>query len=314
MNKKPIFIITGPTGSGKSALSLKLAQTLPIEIINVDIGSFYTPLTIGTAKPDWRNAPIPHHMFDVLDAPGSLNVVQYKERMLSLVHEIEARGNIACLVGGSMFYIHSLFFPPADSTSPEQGNLPASVTWQALHDIDPERAKDIKPTDTYRIKRALEIYSTGHKPSTTQPTYKGLDRPVHIILVDRDRDELYQRIDKRTNTMLQRGWIDEVRGLMATPWKEFILQKKIIGYNEIVHFLDADDYDHDQLVQDIQKRTRAYAKRQWTFWRRMKRMLEIAQKENAKYTHGEVIMDELNLTLSDLDLYIKGLDSGSSPE
>ena len=132
-NKRPVIVITGPTGSGKTALSHKLGQSLPIEIINADIGSFYQPMTIGTAKPDWRNEVVPHHMFDILNEPGSFDVAQYRTRCFELIQEIEARGNYPVIVGGSMFYIHSLFFPPRGflyCASKQQSHHPSFIGWR----------------------------------------------------------------------------------------------------------------------------------------------------------------------------------------
>ncbi|MBT3827405.1 tRNA (adenosine(37)-N6)-dimethylallyltransferase MiaA [bacterium] len=307
-NKRPVIVITGPTGSGKTALSHKLGQSLPIEIINADIGSFYQPMTIGTAKPDWRNEVVPHHMFDILNEPGSFDVAQYRTRCFELIQEIEARGNYPVIVGGSMFYIHSLFFPPRDSAS-QSCKQKIKGSWEQLKQLDPERAATIEPSDPYRIQRAIEIYQkTGQKPSTLQPKFCLPDREFHIIFVERDREELLERINKRTQIMVQEGWVEEVRALLGTPWQIFIERKKLIGYNEIVKFLSDDAcHDivaHDALVEAIQKRTRAYAKRQWTFWRRMRKMITREQENLGSKT---IQLHELNLTLSDLDLYISSL-------
>ena len=109
-----IGIITGPTGVGKTDFVLKLADHLPIEIINADVGQFYAPLNIGTAKPDWRHEHVPHHLFDILDEPRSMTVIQYRTLAHSLIQECWARNTIPFFVGGSFFYIQSLLFPPRE--------------------------------------------------------------------------------------------------------------------------------------------------------------------------------------------------------
>ena len=103
-----MLIVYGPTGVGKTELSLSIAKTVPSEIINIDVGQLYTPLSIGTAKPDWRSSSIPHHLFDVVDTPKNYTVAQYRTIFYQKVHEIIARGNLPIVVGGSAFYIQPL--------------------------------------------------------------------------------------------------------------------------------------------------------------------------------------------------------------
>ena len=109
--KQPFtLIIYGPTGVGKTDLALDLAQHIPIEIINMDMGQFYTPLSIGTAKPDWKNSPVPHHLFDIINEPRNFTVSEYRILFYKKVGEIIERGNLPVVVGGSGFYLHSLLF------------------------------------------------------------------------------------------------------------------------------------------------------------------------------------------------------------
>src|SRR5579864_2817558 len=147
--KKPfILILYGPTGVGKTDVALTLAQEIPAEIINMDVGQFYTPLSIGSAKPDWRNSPIPHHLFDILDEPRNYTVQEYYDEVHRIIKEVIKRGNLPILVGGSGFYLRSLFFPPqAQKQSVHIDSLYPSDTnfWQTLHAIDPERASRINP-------------------------------------------------------------------------------------------------------------------------------------------------------------------------
>ncbi|MGE0010379.1 MAG: tRNA (adenosine(37)-N6)-dimethylallyltransferase MiaA [Candidatus Babeliales bacterium] len=296
MLKHPYFlIIAGPTGVGKSDFAEHLARALSAEIVNADMGQCYTPLSIGTAKPDWQASDIPHHGFDTLDEPRDLTVAQYRDCLKIILENIWRRGKLPIVVGGSSFYLASLFFPPKAEVDavPVTHEPPGEDLWQQLSFIDPERARHIDPHDHFRIKRALEIWRiTGIKPSEYVPTYDPL-APYHMIFLTRDTEELSMRIAKRVRQMLQAGWIDEVKALKGTPWEPFLLRKKIIGYDDILRFLEVADpgpEEHEMLEEFIAQRTRQYAKRQRTFWR----MLEKKLKEH-KYPVETIIMSERNM-------------------
>ena len=111
-NKPFVFIVYGPTGVGKTSLVDDLAKEVSLEIINGDVGQFYKPFTIGTAKPDWKNYQTPHHLFDIIDQPKSITVAEYRKLICQKVDEVSSRGNLPVIVGGSGFYLKSLFYPP----------------------------------------------------------------------------------------------------------------------------------------------------------------------------------------------------------
>ena len=304
-NKNFFIAIFGPTAVGKTDYALKLAKHIPSEIINMDVGQFYTPLSIGTAKPDWQSYTTPHHLFDIISEPKDLTVVEYRSRAFELFEAIWAKGKIPILVGGSGFYLKSLFFPPSsdeiqESVSENYKDEPD--LWKLLDSIDPIRAEQIPPDDVYRIKRALDIwYSTGEKPSNYIPQFKPF-APALCIFLTRNREQLYDRINTRVNIMIDEGWIDEVRLLRSTGWEPFLRRKKIIGYNEILEYLLSEQTEQNlkKVIEIIQKRTRNYAKRQLTF----ARMLE---RDFAKSSCSDIKTLSVDLTLSDLDLYIKQL-------
>lgn len=298
-----MILIYGPTGSGKTDFSLALSKHLPVEIINMDIGSFYAPVTIGTAKPDWRSNPVPHHLFDTIIEPKNYTVTQYKEDVVKLCEEIKSRGKVPLLVGGSGFYLKSLFFPvqaPAQDENHEYSE-PTEQLWQMLHAIDPQRALAINKNDRYRITRALNIWkSSGTLPSAQAPLFKPIDS-AFIIHVTRDRQDVYHRINQRVLAMFKQGWIDEVRSL-SPEWKSFLVQKKLIGYDDIISFLQDSSAQESQLITQIQTKSRNYAKRQETFWRMFeKQLLATGQLQEL------IAIETINLTLMDLDLYIKQL-------
>jgi len=275
--QKPYFIvIAGPTAVGKTDFSCDLALEIDGEVINADVGQFYTPLAIGTAKPDWRAMPVQHHLFDVLSTPGSYNIMQYRQDVSKLMQEIWSRGKTPIIVGGSSFYIKALYFLLQESMSPQAPTNQIPVTWENLHAIDPKRALQISKNDRYRIERALTIWSaSGIKPSEIQEDFNPLAQS-YFINIQRPRADLYERINLRTEIMLKEGWIEEVQGLMDTEWIPFLQQKKIIGYPEIIDFLE-NKISYETLVATIQKKTRNYAKRQCTFLRMLEQKL-LAQR------------------------------------
>lgn len=280
MNKNKLIIIYGPTGVGKTDYALGLGKDQSIEIINGDVGQFYEPLAIGTAKPCWKNETIPHHLFDVLTEPVDCTVGQYRSKVLAKVKEVWGRGNLPVIVGGSGFYIKSLFFVPVgphcDKQEVEQDSLVSTQElWERLKKRDPERAQALYIQDRYRIERALALLNKGIQPSGCVPEYQNLDADTLLIFLNRDRNELYQRINGRTQSMMDQGWLQEVEPLLGTEWEPFLIRKKLIGYNEIITYLQGDrtNQEKEYLVNVIQKKTRNYAKRQLTFWRMLEKLM-----------------------------------------
>lgn len=317
----PLIIITGPTGVGKSDFALSLAQRISGEIINGDVGQLYAPLSIGTAKPDWRNEPVPHHLFDHLQEPVDYTVADYRRDILPIITAIRQRNNIPIIVGGSGFYLLSLLFPPTGA-----GNAPAPQfqeralgraegqflgqcvqqtnqhLWQKLNAIDPQRAAALHPNDRYRIERALQLYATtGTIPSQAQPLLDPLVPDMLFIQITRDRAELYERINARTHAMLQAGWLEEAAAL-SESWRDFLRKKRLIGYSEIFDYLAAGGRDQHQLTAMLQQMTRHYAKRQLTFWRMLEKRVGELQS-----TH--ITTRVCDLTLSSVDLYLRQLES-----
>lgn len=285
---KKFIIIHGPTGVGKTDTINELAKTMPIEIVNCDVGQFYEPFTIGTAKPDWRNESVPHHLFDYITEPKNITVVEYRELIIKTMHEIWERKKVPVLVGGSGFYGKSLFFPPQQNSTSQSlsENDGIKATWQDLFKLDPERAKVIAHNDQYRIDRALAVMKqSGKKASEQAPLFNPIPGTGTIIFLIRDRDELYDRINARTRSMLKEGWSQEVAAIQGTEWEQFLGQKKLIGYTEILNFLKSNDATpeaFDQLVEIIAQKTRNYAKRQITFWKMFKKLLEKEEKSTLK--------------------------------
>ena len=305
---KQVLIVTGPTGVGKTEFVSKLGAVFPIEIINADIGQMYAPLTIGTAKPDWQKDPIKHHLFDIICEPIDFTIVQFRALVTDLVQEIWARGKTPIIVGGSTLYIKSLFYAPA--------NLPGSVAnleinskiekpvddpWQVLNLIDPKRASSLHPNDYYRIQRALAIWNqTGVLPSQCLPKYDPIASDMVLLILDNPKTDLYAKIDQRVHAMMQMGWLAEVASL-EPKWYDFLRRKKIIGYEILLDYcINQKNTDVESCIKMIQQRVRNYAKKQQTFWRSLCKDLLLHVEMRQK-------VFEINLTLLDVDLYIKQL-------
>jgi tRNA dimethylallyltransferase len=282
----PFFIIvSGATGVGKTAFVDELIPLLsfPVELINADMGQLYQPLTIGTAKPALTAVSVPHHMFDIISEPVDFTASEYRNRVLILMKEITSRGAVPLLVGGSGFYVASLFYPPTEVLLQENHQLSyeeksTSELWELLNNIDPTRAQMIHKHDRYRLMRALQIfYETGRQPSLCEPIFDPPGRCAFYFLT-RDQQDLHSRINTRTSDMLEQGWFDEVRGL-SKEWHEFLVSKKLIGYKELIEYIHQEslgllsDDAYEQLGALIAQKTRGYAKRQITFWKHLKKRL-----------------------------------------
>jgi tRNA dimethylallyltransferase len=300
-----MLIIYGPTGVGKTEMALAIAEQIPSEIINMDVGQFYTPLSIGTAKPDWKNSPIPHHLFDIIDTPANYTASEYRTILYKTVQEVIQRGNLPILVGGSGFYLHALLFPPhvAREDKDMSHEYPQGTNlWQELYKIDPVRAIAIDKSDEYRIKRALSIwYATGNLPSSYAPVYNP-QVDYLLLFVERDRQELKNRINQRVLEMFDSGWMQEAESIAHTPWKDFIQHKNLIGYSEIFDYLSGEKTEvaFCRMIDSISAKTRQYAKRQFTFWRKLEREI----KKEKQYTGTSIgCLEAVNLTDTNIHLY-----------
>jgi len=292
--KNKFIVLYGPTGVGKTDVGLLIANEMNAEIINMDVGQFYAPFSVGTAKPDWKNSSIPHHLFDCIDKPINFSVIMYKNRVLDIMNTLWAKGKVPLLIGGSGFYLYSLLFQisSGNSENKEKGfsnddGLENRILWQKLQSLDVERASKIHQNDRYRILRALQICEQKQSiPSLSLPKFKPI-AACDIIFLSRDRGELYNRINKRAGMMFSNGFVSEVDSILNTPWEEFVLRKKLIGYDELVLYMRQKEANSElsfsiNLVQErIAQRTRQYAKRQYTFWRYLEKQLIINKNENS---------------------------------
>ena len=275
-----ILCIAGPTASGKTALAVELAKDLNGEVVSCDSMQVYRRMDIGTAKPSREEMQgIPHHMIDVAEPDEDFSVSRYCAMAAPIVDDIVARGKTAIIAGGTGLYMDSLIrgndFAPFPSTGvrerleaeADEVGLPAMLT--RLREIDPDTADRV--SDRKRILRALEVYlETGEtitehnrKTRLIPPKYT----PLWLGLDFADRGELYRRIDKRVDIMLEMGLMEEIRSLLDSGIPEKCTAMQAIGYKEFVNALEGRE-PLSQAVEEVKKASRHYAKRQLTWFRR----------------------------------------------
>jgi tRNA dimethylallyltransferase len=288
VNTKPLAVaIMGPTASGKTAAALEIARHIPSEIISVDSALVYRGMDVGTAKPtpDERSA-VPHHLIDIIDPADAYSVMQFRNDALRLTNEIASRGKLPLLVGGTMLYFKALqdgldVLPQADAAlrtrlDEEIASIGAPAMHARLAGIDPVTAARLKPNDTQRIQRALEIFElTGRPMSQLLSGAQKTDLPfalLSIALEPSDRGVLHARIAARFDAMLNKpsnGLIDEVKSLRARGDLHLGLPSmRCVGYRQAWEFLDG-AYDRATLREKGIAATRQLAKRQLTWLRSM---------------------------------------------
>jgi tRNA dimethylallyltransferase len=286
--KKPLAVaIMGPTASGKTAAALAIARHVPCEIVSVDSALVYRGMDIGTAKPSADElATVPHHLVDILDPLDSYSAMQFREDALRLVNEIHARGKLPLLVGGTMLYFKALRdglddLPQADpkvraKLDEEAARIGVSGLHARLAAIDPETAARLKPNDSQRIQRALEIFELTGKPMSQLLTGAQKEElPFALLplaLEPSDRSVLHARIAARFDAMLDApggGLLREVRRLRERGDLHLGLPSmRCVGYRQAWEYLDG-DYDFATLREKGIAATRQLAKRQLTWLRSM---------------------------------------------
>ena len=279
------FFIVGPTATGKSELAADVAREIGAEIVSADAFQIYRGLDLLTAKPDDSIfAKAPHHLIGTMALSEEMNAEKYRRAASHAVEEINSRGNLAIVVGGSGLYIRALThglasLPDADPKLREQ--LSATSIDQLrvrLAELDPETARKIDANNRRRLVRALEICLLTGRPASevVAPTGRGDSGqpgspiPATGIFVYRDREELYQRINQRVEAMFERGVIEEARTAGATG----ATASQMIGLREIRELLDG-KISLLQCIAKIQQATRRYAKRQLTWFRRQTNFLPL---------------------------------------
>lgn len=283
--KIPMIAVVGPTASGKTALSIDLALRFDGEIVSADSKQIYRHMTVGTAAPDEEEKRgVPHHLMQFLAPDALFSVAEYVDLAGKCIREINARGKLPVLTGGTGLYVSSLldnitFFEnksdPAlrkelEELAAEKGN---EFVLDELRKVDPELAQTLHPNNLGRVIRGIEAYRlTGITMSEQQRLSRQNPSPYDCCVIGlnyRDRQKLYDRIDKRVHVMMEKGLLDEIRQLIAMGYSSTAAQA--IGYKEFFDYLEGKG-SLEEAIAKVQMESRRYAKRQLTWFRRDERV------------------------------------------
>ena len=282
--KQPLVILSGPTACGKTSLSIDLAKRIDGEIISADSMQVYRGFDIGTAKvTEAEKDGIPHYLIDELDPTEEFNVFEFQSRARKYIADISSRGKIPMIVGGTGFYIQSVlydidFSDESDDKSfrHELENLAeekgSDYLYQQLMECDPDAAKEIHPNNTKRVIRALEFFhETGQQISEHNRIQQQKESPYNYayFVLNRPRNILYERINRRVDVMIHEGLPEEVSGLLEKGYGEDLLSMQGLGYKELVPYVKG-QISLEEASDLLKKNTRHFAKRQITWFKREK--------------------------------------------
>jgi len=278
--KTPLIIITGPTGSGKTALALEMAHSYPIEVISADSMQIYRFMDIATAKPSRdEQSALPHHLIDIINPDEEFNAGMFSALAAQRISGLYERKRIPLVVGGTGLYIKSLVYgliqvPPKsdklrDYFSALKRKRGLEYVWSVLERLDPASAEKVSRNDSVRILRYLEIiFITGVRPSSLHKRHGFAEPAYHVqtVCIMPDRQDLYGSIDKRVYAMMDQGLVEETQGLLERGYSPVLRSMQTLAYKHITGYLDS-QLSLDQALSLIQRDTRHYAKRQITWIR-----------------------------------------------
>lgn len=285
MAKPPLIILTGPTGVGKTDLSIQLAKKINGEIISADSIQVYRHFDIGSAKitPDEMQG-VKHYLIDILNPEEEFNIYRFKQYASEAMREIYGKGRIPMIVGGTGFYIQSILYD-IDFNSEENEDKTVREKYEhiaeeygaeylhgLLRTVDPDSADSIHPNNIKRVIRALEYYEhTGERISVHNEREAQKQSPYNFLyfVLNRNRDVLYERINKRVDKMVADGLVDEVKRLLDMGYSRNLVSMQGLGYKEIAAYLEG-ECSMEDAVELLKRDTRHFAKRQLTWFRREK--------------------------------------------
>lgn len=280
-DKIPVLAVVGPTASGKTALGVALAQTYGGEVVSADSMQIYKGMSIATAKPTEEEMQgVPHHLIDFLERDVTFSVADYVSLAGHVIAEIHNRGKLPIVVGGTGLYVSSLLEHIRFAETKQNPELRAELTAFAqnhgaaalhkrLEELDEEAAAEIHPNNLVRVIRALEVcMETGEKFSRLKAQSRSAETPYQSCIIGLDyahRDVLYERINRRVDSMVAQGLVEEAYGV----WKQGAMRtaSNAIGYKELVPYFEG-KASLDACVEEIKLQTRHFAKRQLTWFRK----------------------------------------------
>lgn len=268
------ILIFGPTASGKTDLSIALALKINGEIISADSMQVYRSMDIGTAKPSKEQIrTVPHHLIDIVDPDEEWNVAGFMDNAEKLIPDIKKRGRVPIIVGGTGLYLNALIngfsFPIAEKDEALRDKLSsksAEELYAKLCRIDPESAKKINKNDKKRVIRAIEVFESTGTPISKMQKSKKSDG-LRLFCMNMEREALYKRINERVDGMIEKGLADEVKALLNKGYSKELNSMQALGYKETVQFLEG-SISLDEAVELIKRKTRNFAKRQLSWFRR----------------------------------------------
>ena len=284
VRKKRVIVLSGPTASGKTSLSLSLAQSLGGEIVSADSMQVYQGMDVGTAKAsDADQTLIAHHLIDIRAIEEPFNVAEFYDLCQTALKDITRRENVPIVVGGSGFYIHTLLYgPPAgppsvpdvrDALERQMREMGPAVLYERLQMLDPDYAATISENDRHKIIRALEIMAiTERKVSDFPKPDRALEQEwdFRCWFIYYPKETLYARIDARCDEMLRLGFLEEVKRLDGEGLRLNTSAAQAIGYRQALEYLDSGQTsgDYEKFVTEFKKASRHFAKRQFTWFRK----------------------------------------------
>ena len=293
MMKRPMIILTGPTAVGKTKASIALAKSIGAEIISADSMQVYKDMDIGSAKirPE-EMQDVPHYLIDELNPDEEFHVVRFQEMAKQAMEKIYANGHVPIVVGGTGFYIQALLydidFTESNEDSAYREELEqiakergAEYLHEELRKVDEKSAETIHANNVKRVIRALEFFKqTGQKISEHNETERAKESPYafcYFVLTD-ERSNLYDRIDKRVDQMMQDGLTEEVKRLKERGYTKDMVSMQGLGYKELLEYLDG-NCTLEEAVYVLKRDTRHFAKRQLTWFRRERDVIWIDKKQ-----------------------------------
>ena len=295
MNRQ-IAVIAGPTAVGKTKFAIEAARALDGEIISCDSMQLYRYMDIGSAKPTPEEmAQAVHHLVDVIDPSQPFSAAMYQNMAKEAIEEVFSHGKLPIISGGTGLYLNTLIYDMDFSGADRDDRLRLELEEEArangpealhrrLEELDQDAAERIHPNNVKRVIRALEGALTGHNIRDFRECIsKCKDYDINLIILSRNREELYDRINKRVDILVQEGLFEEVDCLMSRGLTEDDISMKGIGYKEIIGYFHG-NYDKDETIDLIKKNPRHFAKRQITWFKRYK---EAKWLNISSYTNDE---------------------------
>ena len=299
----PLIILTGPTAVGKTDLSIQLAKAVDAEIVSADSMQIYKYMDIGSAKvTEEEMQGVKHYLVDEIEPDMPFSVSEYKRMAEEYIDEISSRGKNVIVTGGTGLYLNSLIYDMdfgksdanqelRDKLNKELEENGPAYMYEKLVSLDKDAAERIHPNNTKRVIRAIEVAMSGEKMNdfSKDLRYNKKYRPI-IIVLNRDRQALYDRINLRVDIMLKNGLIEEVKGLLEKGYTKDMISMQGIGYKEIIKYFDG-EYTLDEAIEIIKRDSRRYAKRQLTWFRRYEdaKWFEIDKFDSAKELKDAVV-------------------------